>query len=268
MLIKAKSLKGYTLKSLDGDIGSASEFLFDDRHWAVRYLVANTGGWLSGRKVLLSPYSLNNIDTSTEKLYVHLTKKQVEDSPSIATDEPVSQQYETNFNGYYGYPNYWGGPFLWGGYPTLMLDRAQWSLPTSEEMNWDRHLRSTTEVTGYDLRARDGEIGHVDDFILDVETWSIRYVVVATKNWWPGKSCFRRSGSKACVGTIEKFQLDYLATTSRPPRNTPTFLYSREITKPGFMGTTTGKDIGSTNAKLRKLPFNRLSDWFSQALHA
>ena len=79
MLIKAKSLKGYTLKSLDGDIGSASEFLFDDRHWAVRYLVANTGGWLSGRKVLLSPYSLNNIDTSTEKLYVHLTKKQVEE---------------------------------------------------------------------------------------------------------------------------------------------------------------------------------------------
>lgn len=45
MLIKAKALKGYSLKSLDGDIGSASEFLFDDQYWAVRYLLdyAETG---------------------------------------------------------------------------------------------------------------------------------------------------------------------------------------------------------------------------------
>jgi hypothetical protein len=136
---------------------------------------------------LISPYSLKSIDNSNDKVSVQLTKKQIEDSPSIDTDEPVSQQFETTFNGYYGYPDYWGGPFLWGGYPTLMLDRAQWILPTSEEMNWDRHLRSTAEVTGYHLRARDGEIGHVDDFILDGETWSIRYIVVATKNWWPGK---------------------------------------------------------------------------------
>jgi hypothetical protein len=187
MLIRAKSLKGYSLKSLDGDIGSASEFLFDDRHWAVRYFVANTGGWLSGRKVLISPYSLNSVNDSNEKVSVHLTKKQIEDSPSIDTDEPVSQQFESDFNGYYGYPDYWGGPFMWGGYPTVTLDRSQWSLPKSEEMNWDRHLRSTIEVTGYHLRARDGEIGHVDDFILDDATWSIRYLVVATKNWWPGK---------------------------------------------------------------------------------
>jgi uncharacterized protein YrrD len=187
MLIKAKSLKGYSLKSLDGDIGSASEFLFDDQHWAVRYLVANTGGWLSGRKVLISPYSLNSIDHSHERVSLQLTRKQIEDSPSIETDEPVSRQVENNFNAYYGYPNYWGGPYLWGGYPTIVLDRTQWSSPQSEEMNWDPHLRSTAEVTGYHLHASDGEVGHVDDFILDDETWSIRYLVVATKNWWPGK---------------------------------------------------------------------------------
>ena len=100
MLIKAKALKGYSLKSLDGDIGSASEFLFDDQYWAVRYLAANTGSWLSGRKVLISPYSLDGVNTAEEKVFVLLNKKQIEDSPSTDMDKPVSSQYENLYNGY------------------------------------------------------------------------------------------------------------------------------------------------------------------------
>jgi hypothetical protein len=187
MLIKAKTLKGYSLKSLDGDMGSAREFLFDDRYWAVRYLVADTAGWLSGSRVLISPYSLDGVNNSDEKISVQLTKKQIEDSPSINTDAPVSLQFEVSYNSYYGYPNYWGGSYMWGGYPYIVRDRTKWGLSASEKMHWDRHLRSTHEVTGYHLLARDGEIGHVDDFIIDDETWAIRYLVVATKNWWPGK---------------------------------------------------------------------------------
>jgi hypothetical protein len=187
MLIKAKALKGYSLKSLDGDIGSANEFLFDDRYWAVRYLVANTANWLSGKKVLISPFSLNSVNNSDEKVSVQLTKKQIEDSPSINTDEPVSHQFESFYNSYYGYPDYWGGSYMWGGYPYIVRDRTKWGVSTSREMGWDRHLRSTYEVTGYHLLALDGEIGHVDDFIIEDETWAIRYLVVATKNWWPGK---------------------------------------------------------------------------------
>jgi hypothetical protein len=116
-----------------------------------------------------------------------LTKKQIEDSPSINTDEPVSRQFEGVYNGYYGYPDYWGGSYMWGGYPYIVRDRTSWGVSTSKEMGWDRHLRSTHEVTGYHLLALDGEIGHVDDFILDDDTWAIRYLVVATKNWWPGE---------------------------------------------------------------------------------
>jgi hypothetical protein len=116
-----------------------------------------------------------------------LTKKQIEDSPSIETDEPVSRQYETSYNGYYGYPDYWAGPYLWGGYPYLPRDRARWGRTASEPERGDRHLRNTQEVTGYHLLALDGEIGHVDDFIVDSETWAIRYLVAATRNWWPGK---------------------------------------------------------------------------------
>jgi hypothetical protein len=104
MLIKAKALKGYSLASLDGDIGSASEFFFDDRYWAIRYLVANTGTWLTGRKVLISPYSLDGVNTAEEKVFVLLNRKQIEESPSIDMDEPVSRQYEGLYNGYYGFP--------------------------------------------------------------------------------------------------------------------------------------------------------------------
>ena len=187
MLIKAKTLKGYSLASLDGEIGSASEFYFDDRYWAIRYLVANTGTWLTGRKVLISPYSLDGVNTAEEKMFVLLNRKQIEESPSIDMDEPVSRQYEGLYNGYYGFPNYWGGPYMWGGNPYILRDRSRWGLAASEAMGWDRHLRSTHEVAGYHLLALDGEIGHVDDFIIDDETWAIRYLVVTTKNWWAGK---------------------------------------------------------------------------------
>lgn len=186
MLIKAKALKGYSLKSLDGDIGAVSDLYFDDRYWAVRYLVANTGNWLTGKMVLISPYSLKMVHKEKQEVLVDLTKKQIENCPSIETQAPVSNQYEGMYNEYYGYPNYWGGPYMWGGNPYVELDRSKWGLAAADAHAWDRHLRSTQEVTGYHIHASDGEIGHVAEFILD-ELWAIRYLVVATTNWLPGK---------------------------------------------------------------------------------
>ena len=58
---------------------------------------------------------------------------------------------------------------------------------TQGEKAWDPHLRSTHDVSGYHIQAADGEIGHVEDFIIDDETWAIRYLIVDTRNWWPGK---------------------------------------------------------------------------------
>jgi sporulation protein YlmC with PRC-barrel domain len=187
MLVKAKALIGYRLQSLDGDIGSAKEFYFDDRYWTIRYLVANTGTWLTGRKVLISPYSLNGIDTASEEISIQLTKTQIEGSPSIDSDRPVSRQFEDSYYGYYGFPYYWGGPCMWGYYPFPQRDRTQWGVQTGTRSEWDSHLRSTHTVTSYHLLARDGEIGHVEDFVVDDETWAIRYLIVATTDFWPGK---------------------------------------------------------------------------------
>ena len=187
MLNKAKTLKGYKLNSRDGDMGKVKEFYFDDRHWTVRYLVADTGSWLTGRQVLLSPYALGIVNPLDKDIVVDLTKKQIEQSPSLDSDKPVSRQFEESYYGYYAMPRYWGGPYSWGPYAYPMRDRARWGEFTQGEKAWDPELRSTQAVTGYHIQATDGEIGHVEDFIIDDETWAIRYLIVSTRNWWAGK---------------------------------------------------------------------------------
>jgi uncharacterized protein YrrD len=187
MLYRAKTLQGYQLNSRDGKIGKVKEFYFDDRHWTIRYLVADTGHWLTGRQVLLSPYALGAVNREEKEIVVDLTKKQIEGSPSLDSDKPVSRQFENSYYGYYGMPMYWSGPYSWGPYPYPMRDRAHWGESTRSEKAWDPALRSTHGVAGYHIQATDGEIGHVEDFIIDPETWAIRYLIVDTRNWWPGK---------------------------------------------------------------------------------
>jgi uncharacterized protein YrrD len=187
MLSHANILKGYKLDSLDGAIGDVEEFYFDDRHWTIRYLVANTGTWLTGRQVLISPHALANVIQEKQRIVIDLTKKQIEDSPSLDSDKPISRQFEEDYYGYYGWPLYWGGPYVWGDAPYPVRERSKSRTAAPGEKVWDAHLRSTDEVTGYHIQAVDGEIGHVEDFIIDDETWTIRYLIVDTRNWWPGK---------------------------------------------------------------------------------
>ncbi|NVN91218.1 MAG: PRC-barrel domain containing protein [Desulfuromonadales bacterium] len=188
MLIKAKTLKGYTMESVNGEIGRVKEFYFDDRHWTIRYMVADTGNWLSGRQVLISPYALVATNSEEQHIAVNLTKEQIEKSPSLNSDMPVSRQFEEAYNGYYEWPMYWGGPYMWGAYPyAVVAAREKGSHARPGEKPWNPHLRSTNEVSSYHIQAADGDIGHVDDFIIDDETWAIRYLVIDTRNWWPGK---------------------------------------------------------------------------------
>ncbi len=192
MLTNNKNLKGLVIRATDGEIGTVDEFYFDDQSWAIRYLTVETGNWLDSRKVLISPQSILQTDWSVNRIDVALTREQVEKAPSIDTQRPVSRQHEADYFDYYGYPYYWDGPFLWGAsyYPSGLVP-----VPIAENIQAERirnesadsHLRNTEGVAGYHLEAQDGEIGHVSRFVVDDETWAIRYLEVATKNWWPGK---------------------------------------------------------------------------------
>jgi hypothetical protein len=187
MLFGANTLKKYKLSCKDGDIGSAKEFYFDDHHWTVRYLVADTGNWLTGRQVLISPHSITGISSDNQRVLVDLTKQKIENSPSIETDVPVSEQFEEAYYGYYGMPVYWGGPYMWGGYPYMMPGVIPVPDMNISEEGWDRHLRSTNVVTHYNIQATDGELGQVEDFLIDESTWAIRFLVIDTHSRWLGK---------------------------------------------------------------------------------
>jgi len=190
MLRNATQLQDFAIRATDGELGTVDELYFDDETWAIRYLTVETGGWLSGRQVLISPISVIHTDWRDKRLDVALTKRQVENSPNIATDKPVSRQHEIAYSGYYGYPYYWAGPCMWGpsAYPGGVMTAPNDAIEDSiRQESKDSHLRSTKAVTGYHIEASDGEIGHVAGFIVDDEDWAILYMEVATKNWWPGK---------------------------------------------------------------------------------
>ncbi len=194
MLRSVKQLYGAKLGAYDGDIGHVKDFYFDDQDWTIRYLVADTGSWLPGRQVLISPHSLVRLDQGGGVLQVNLTRKQIEDSPSIEEHKPVSRQYEEEYYRYYGWPFYWQGGGLWGmsGFPILELPAkpplSETAAPIARQSERpDAHLRSTQAVKGYQLRTGEGTIGHICDFMIDGLNWAIGQLVIKTGHRFSGK---------------------------------------------------------------------------------
>lgn len=190
MLRSLKALEDYKVNATDGDIGSVRDFYFDDEHWTVRYLVVDTGGfWAGPSQVLISPIAFGNVDWTTRKFHLDLLREKVKNSPHIGLDKPVSREYERDYFRYYNWPYYWGYGGVWGdwGYPGV-LAKTPWSEPLVETPPRETHRISVREVSGYRIMGSDEEIGHVQDIIVDDESWAIRYLVVDTRNWWSGKS--------------------------------------------------------------------------------
>jgi uncharacterized protein YrrD len=193
-LLNTEDLYGRKLSATDGEMGSVADFYFDDQTWRIRYIVANTGSWLSGRQVLLPPEAFLNsafgaTDGDSDVLKVNLTRKQIEESPSVAEHQPVSRQYEEEYYRYYGWPNYWGASG-WGGLGNFPVLTPPQVLEAPELRDEERHLRSIKEVTGYHIRASNGEIGSVSGFRISVESWAIHQLAVEAGHWYSGKTIF------------------------------------------------------------------------------
>lgn len=180
MLYNAKNLIDNKIQAIDGDLGKLDDFYFDDRSWNIRYMIVDTGKWIEGRKVLLSPLVIQNPDLSNKYITVNLTKEQIKNSPDIDTKRPVSVQHESE----YSWPTYGIGALE----TPLMINQEHLHQSNDTMMRSDDpHLRSTDEVFGYNISALDGDIGHIDDMIIDDDTWTIHFWVVKTKNLLPGK---------------------------------------------------------------------------------
>jgi uncharacterized protein YrrD len=188
MLHSVKSLIGYKIGATDEAIGKVEDFLFHDSSWIIRYLVVDIGNWLAEREVLMSPVSIEQPVTEVKMLAVSLTKEQVKNSPDINMDKPISRQAEQELYKYYDWTPYWTGGA--GLAPPVVepSSEAKKQAAVAAKEKVDPFLRSTKEVIDYNIHATDGDIGHVEDFILEDESWIIRYLVVDTRNWLPGRS--------------------------------------------------------------------------------
>lgn len=206
MMQSLKDLTGFEISALDGPIGHVREAYFDDARWVVRHVVVDTGGWLAGRRVLISPHAIQRIDVARGVLDVALSRQQIEQAPAVDSDRPVSRQYEIESSAFYGHPYYWGGAGLWGvldmplggaigPYTEREAGRAPLTEPTplereriaAEREAADPHLRSSAEVIGYEVAAHDGAIGHAADFLIDPGSWQIVMLVIDTHNWLPDR---------------------------------------------------------------------------------
>lgn len=189
MLRSSDDLRRMSLHATDGELGHVEEFYFDDETWTVRYLVVRTGTWLSGRAVLLSPTVVTGADWTGHRLSVSLTMDQVRNSPDVSTDRPVSRLQELEYLQYYDQPPYWMLGAEVGG-SAIAIDAAMRAAAAEAEAAGSEpptHLRSAREVRGYHIEASDGSIGHLRAYLIDDDTWRVRYLVVDTSTWWFGK---------------------------------------------------------------------------------
>ena len=194
MIRSVKHMKKLAIVAIDGPIGSLDDVYFDDERWAIRYVVVDTGRWLPGRRVLISPLSVSRTEWNEQRILLSIFRDQVRDSPDIDMHQPVSRRQEREYFDYYGYPYYWDHAGLWGAH-TIPILATRERIATqrrraaeAERQAADRgdHLRSASEISGYVIRALDGDLGHVDDVLFDDVSWAVRYLVADTSNWWFG----------------------------------------------------------------------------------
>jgi sporulation protein YlmC with PRC-barrel domain len=193
MLYRVSDLQGYTIHATNGDIGTLRTLYFDEEEWGVANFVIDTGKWITGKHVLVSPEVLGQPDMNRKHLSVNLTREEIQDCPEINTPETASGPYTGVVHTRSRRPVFWSSdPFVLdslaarpGGSP-LPAQPPMHPAPVTEEVRGPV-LHSSRKIIGYNIQARDGGMGHVEDFLIDTDTWHIRYMVIDTKNWWPGK---------------------------------------------------------------------------------
>jgi sporulation protein YlmC with PRC-barrel domain len=262
MFWNASALSGFTIMATDGAIGTVNDLLFEDDNWTIRWLIVETGSWFSKRKVLLPLSALGKPDRETRHFTVHLTRQQVKDSPDVDTDQPVSRHKEAHVYNYYNWNPYWTSGFAPMSNaiatPTVMpflgdtIDPRYEDGTDSVQDDGDPHLRSVQAVIGYHIVATDGDIGHVEDFLVEDETWQLRYMTVDTKNWLPGERVLLPVRMIAEIDWLTKLmtvKIDREEVKSSPP-------YDPQMTSDGPLNERSHQYFGLTlldGEALRKL---------------
>jgi hypothetical protein len=198
-----ESLRSYAVKATDHDLGHIKDCYADDRHWAIRYLVVDTNKWLPGRKVLIAPAAVKDIDLAMKEIRLNLTKKQVEEAPAIDEHLPVSKQVAQELDRHFGWNHYWitGGLVGFGLGPTPsfgpLVEAAEVPLEFHDlrrtNPGEDPNLQSLYDLKGYKIKniangATDLDAaGTVADVVINWFDGAVPFLVIDTGHWLPGR---------------------------------------------------------------------------------
>jgi hypothetical protein len=229
-LQSADNLIRCTLHAVDGEIGAGEELYFDDVTWAVRYLVVNTGGWLMGRRVLISPVAVDEVREDEKTIFIELTRGQIENSPPVDTDQPVSRPYEMKYYEYYDWPVYWQDDRLSGVPPSSVPPETElFAGRTAQTRHQEMHLHRTAQVNGCAIVSHDGAIGLVRDFIVDTRYWVIRYLEIEIRDGRPSRHVLVSPGWIERVSWMDR--VINVGLTSAAMKTAPGFDPSRDISR-------------------------------------
>lgn len=189
MILSVKDIFDYNLLAEDGEAGKVKDALFDESEWIIRYLVVETGGWLSGRNVLIPPSVLGAPDTARKEFPVSLTRDQIGNSPQLESGASLTRSHEEDLYRHYGWEPYWVPEDAMGPLPGTVMVESGEQLAESEaavaeaERRAEPRLRSVKEMMGFRVDGPDGKLGKVDSFLMDDESWDLRYIILNTGNW-------------------------------------------------------------------------------------
>jgi sporulation protein YlmC with PRC-barrel domain len=183
-----KKLVGYSIETNDGKEGKIKDFLFDEDNWTIRYLEADFGSFFKDKRVILPIDAIIHPNWENNQIMLNISKEQIEFSPTPEDVPTITREYEQRLYEYYGYPMYWGT-----GYVPPMPSGAYYparplNVPRNRQLSedaMDSSLRSFKDIEGYNIRAVDDTLGHVEDLIVDEADWQLVYLIVDTSNWLP-----------------------------------------------------------------------------------
>ncbi|MCE5328364.1 MAG: PRC-barrel domain-containing protein [Planctomycetaceae bacterium] len=177
-LASMRTLASARIHAADKPIGKVEDFYFEQRNWIVRYLVLDTHVWLPGRRVLVAPAAVEDIDWSQGEVHLALSREQVRNSPSVDDKVTISREHETMLAKYFGWLPYWESRPL----PESLSRSVAAEARPEDRIELERHRKPESTLTAYretlqyNLAAIDGEFGSVEDFLIDPQTWEMRYV--------------------------------------------------------------------------------------------
>jgi sporulation protein YlmC with PRC-barrel domain len=177
-LREASSLINFSLYSQDGEeVGQVLDVLFDDKEWVVRYIEVDLTPLGLEKKVLIPPDSIEIPDWEVERVLVPMKGEELRSLPSLPLDEPVSRPYLIELYEKSGWIPYWVESKFHDERPGPKKLKAQ--LGDEEQRGQDPHLFNLGEMSEYRVEATDGDVGYVDELILDEEEFVVYYLVVA-----------------------------------------------------------------------------------------